>query len=93
MSGRSPRIERGRQDLAELGGSSALTSKNWRSLVQQLEAKKLQSRRHIHGFRRFLLRGLHRVSLEIGRLSLAHHLLKKAANDQNRSHSGSGRTS
>lgn len=31
------------------------------------------------GFRRFLLRGLYKVSLEIGWLSLAHNLLKKAA--------------
>lgn len=45
------------------------------------------------GFRRFLLRGLHKVNLEVGWLSLAHNLLKKAANDQNRSHSGAGITS
>ncbi|MGG3507941.1 transposase [Paenibacillus lautus] len=45
------------------------------------------------GFRRFLLRGLHKVSLEVGWLSLAHNLLKKAANDHNRSHSGVGITS
>ncbi|MCK9860875.1 IS1182 family transposase, partial [Paenibacillus sp. ATY16] len=31
------------------------------------------------GFRRFLLRGLPKVSLEVGWLSLAHNLLKKAA--------------
>jgi len=31
------------------------------------------------GFRRFLLRGLAKVSLEVGWLSLAHNLLKKAA--------------
>ncbi|WP_053377317.1 IS1182 family transposase [Paenibacillus sp. FJAT-27812] len=36
------------------------------------------------GFRRFLLRGLAKVSLEVGWLSLAHNLLKKAAMDQNR---------
>ena len=36
------------------------------------------------GFRRFLLRGLPKVSLEVGWLSLAHNLLKKAAVDQNR---------
>jgi transposase len=35
------------------------------------------------GFRRFLLRGLPKVSLEVGWLSLAHNLLKKAAIDQN----------
>ncbi|WP_367649509.1 transposase [Paenibacillus sp. NEAU-GSW1] len=35
------------------------------------------------GFRRFLLRGLPKVSLEVGWLSLAHHLLKKAAKDKN----------
>ncbi|WP_445376007.1 hypothetical protein [Paenibacillus apis] len=31
------------------------------------------------GFRRFLLRGLYKVSLEVGWLSLARNLLKKAA--------------
>ncbi|MUT68013.1 transposase, partial [Paenibacillus sp. NEAU-GSW1] len=36
------------------------------------------------GFRRFLLRGLPKVSLEVGWLSLAHHLLKKATKHQNR---------
>jgi hypothetical protein len=36
------------------------------------------------GFRRFLLRGLPKVSLEVGWLSLAHNLLKKAAIDWNR---------
>ncbi|WP_372239019.1 transposase [Paenibacillus sp. FSL A5-0031] len=36
------------------------------------------------GFRRFLLRGLPKVSLEVGWLSLAHNLLKQAAIDQNR---------
>ncbi|WP_338553978.1 transposase [Paenibacillus sp. KS-LC4] len=34
------------------------------------------------GFRRFLLRGLPKVSLEFGRLSLAHNLLTKATIDQ-----------
>jgi hypothetical protein len=34
------------------------------------------------GFRRFLLRGLPKVSLEVGWLSLAHNLLKKAAIDE-----------
>lgn len=34
------------------------------------------------GFRRFLLRGLPKVSLEVGWLSLAHNLLKKAAIDR-----------
>ncbi|MBE1440988.1 hypothetical protein GGC63_000405 [Paenibacillus sp. OAS669] len=33
------------------------------------------------GFKRFLLRGLPKVSLEVGWLSLAHNLLKKAAVD------------
>lgn len=37
------------------------------------------------GFRRFLLRGLPKVSLEVGWLSLAHNLLKKSAVD-NRPH-------
>lgn len=36
------------------------------------------------GFRRFLLRGLPKVSLEVGWLSLAHNLLKMVAIDQNR---------
>ncbi|MBP2017280.1 hypothetical protein J2Z79_000663 [Symbiobacterium terraclitae] len=31
------------------------------------------------GFRRFLLRGLSKVTLEVGWLALAHNLLKKAA--------------
>jgi hypothetical protein len=35
------------------------------------------------GFRRFLLRGLPKVCLEVGWLSLAHNLLKKAAIDLN----------
>jgi IS5 family transposase len=35
------------------------------------------------GFRRFLLRGLPKASLELGRLSLAHNLFKKATIDQN----------
>ncbi len=34
------------------------------------------------GFRRFLLRGLPKVNLEVGWLSLAHNLLKKAATDR-----------
>ncbi|MFB9328495.1 transposase, partial [Paenibacillus aurantiacus] len=34
------------------------------------------------GFRRFLLRGLPKVSLEVGWLSLAHNLQKKAAVDR-----------
>jgi len=33
------------------------------------------------GFKRFLLRGLSKVSLKVGWLSLAHNLLKKAAID------------
>ncbi|GIQ68567.1 IS1182 family transposase [Xylanibacillus composti] len=36
------------------------------------------------GFRRFLLRGLTKVSLEVGWLSLAHNLMKKAKIDQKR---------
>lgn len=34
------------------------------------------------GFRRFLLRGLPKVSLEVGWLSLAHNLMKKSVVDQ-----------
>ncbi|WP_178382711.1 transposase, partial [Paenibacillus sp. P46E] len=34
------------------------------------------------GFRRFLLRGMEKVTLEVGWLCLAHNLLKQAANDQ-----------
>lgn len=37
--------------------------------------------KHNRGFRRFLLRGLTKVTLEVGWLSLAHNLLKKAAMD------------
>ena len=36
------------------------------------------------GFRRFLLRGLSKVSLEVGWLCLAHNLLKQAALSQQR---------
>jgi len=42
------------------------------------------------GFRRFLLRGLRKVSLEVGWLSLAHNLLKKAAIDHNREMAAKG---
>lgn len=35
------------------------------------------------GFRRFLLRGLSKVTLEVGWLSHAHNLLKQATTDQN----------
>jgi hypothetical protein len=34
------------------------------------------------GFRRFLLRGLTKVSLEVGWFSLAHNLLKQVATDR-----------
>ncbi|MEK3699766.1 transposase [Paenibacillus sp. FSL R10-2199] len=36
------------------------------------------------GFRRFLLRGMEKVTLEIGWLLLTHNLLKQATNDQKR---------
>lgn len=36
------------------------------------------------GFRRFLLRGMENVTLEVGWLSLAHNVLKLAATDQKR---------
>jgi hypothetical protein len=36
------------------------------------------------GFRRFLLRGLQKVSIEVGWLSLAHNMLKKSVIDQKR---------
>ncbi|MBM7111787.1 Transposase DDE domain protein [Brevibacillus laterosporus] len=42
------------------------------------------------GFRRFLLRGLPKVSLEVGWLSLAHNLLKKAAVDQKQAMTAQG---
>ncbi|AKG37723.1 transposase [Paenibacillus durus ATCC 35681] len=42
------------------------------------------------GFRRFLLRGLGKVSLEVGWLSLAHNLMKKYAVDQNAKPAGQG---
>ncbi|MHA0856533.1 hypothetical protein ACH8E3_06580 [Paenibacillus sp. CMAA1364] len=35
-------------------------------------------------FRRFLLRGMQKVTHEIGWLSLAHNLLNQVANDQKR---------
>ncbi|WP_410514248.1 transposase [Paenibacillus sp. BR2-3] len=34
------------------------------------------------GFRRFLLRGMDKVTLEVGWLSLAHNLLKQAATNR-----------
>jgi transposase len=40
------------------------------------------------GFRRFLLRGLPKVSLEVGWLSLAHNLLKRAAVETSRQQMG-----
>lgn len=40
------------------------------------------------GFRRFLLRGLPKVKLEVGWLSLAHNLLKRSAADNNRTKNG-----
>ncbi|MEI2394086.1 transposase [Paenibacillus phytohabitans] len=36
------------------------------------------------GFRRFLLRGMEKATLEIGWLLLTHNLLKQATNDQKR---------
>lgn len=45
------------------------------------------------GFRRFLLRGLRKVSLEVGSLSLAYNLLKKAVIDQKREKGSAGMTS
>lgn len=42
------------------------------------------------GFRRFLLRGLPKVSLEVGWLSLAHNLLKKQAVDLKTKRTGQG---
>ncbi|MFD0675245.1 IS1182 family transposase [Cohnella sp. GCM10027633] len=42
------------------------------------------------GFRRFLLRGLPKVSLEVGWLSLAHNLLKKASIDRKREQEAQG---
>ncbi|WP_253944723.1 hypothetical protein [Paenibacillus sp. NEAU-GSW1] len=44
------------------------------------------------GFRRFLLLGLSKVSLEVGWLSLAHNLLKKAAIDEKDRNRGAGIT-
>lgn len=45
------------------------------------------------GFRRFLLRGLDKVSLEVGWLCLAHNLLKKLAIDQKRKRDEAGNAS
>ncbi|OKP80625.1 transposase [Paenibacillus helianthi] len=67
-----------------------------RQLLQSEEGYRLAVRRMIEpesvfgqlknnrGFRRFLLRGMEKVTLEVGWLSLAHNLLKQAANDQKR---------
>ncbi|WP_339272128.1 transposase [Paenibacillus sp. FSL W8-0187] len=43
------------------------------------------------GFRRFLLRGLTKVSLEVGWLSLGHNLLKQEATDQKARNGGARR--
>ncbi|MGG3311867.1 transposase [Paenibacillus lautus] len=43
------------------------------------------------GFRRFLLRGLTKVSLEVGWLSLAHNLLKQEATDRKARNGGARR--
>ncbi|MBT2763178.1 transposase, partial [Paenibacillus sp. ISL-20] len=45
------------------------------------------------GFRRFLLRGLTKVSLEVGWLSLAHNLLKQEATDRKARNGGARITS
>nr|WP_267884705.1 transposase [Paenibacillus sp. IHBB 10380] len=42
------------------------------------------------GFRRFLLRGLQKVNLKVGWLSLAHNLLKQAAMVQQYQKAGQG---
>lgn len=42
------------------------------------------------GFRRFLLRGLQKVSLEVGWLCLAHNLLKKASMTEKRKRDKAG---
>ncbi|GAF10071.1 mobile element protein [Paenibacillus pini JCM 16418] len=47
----------------------------------QKQAREILNNR---GFRRFLLRGMEKVTLEVGWRSLAHNLLKQAANDQKR---------
>jgi hypothetical protein len=41
--------------------------------------------KHNRGFRRFLLRGLPKITVEWGLICVAHNLLKKAAVDQNKS--------
>lgn len=41
--------------------------------------------KHNRGFRRFLLRGLSKITVEWGLICVAHNLLKKAVMDQNRS--------
>lgn len=65
-----------------------------RALLHSEEGKQLSTRRmtevesvfgqikHNRQFRRFLLRGLPKVTLEVGWLCLAHNLLKKAAMDK-----------
>jgi len=65
-----------------------------REVLQSEEGYKLSVRRMIEpesvfgqmknnrNFRRFLLRGLPKVSLEVGWLSLAHNMLKWARNNQ-----------
>lgn len=70
-----------------------LAKQKARALLLSEEGRQLSVRRmtevesvfgqikHNRGFRRFLLRGLPKVTLEVGWLSLAHNLLKKAALD------------
>nr|WP_229521607.1 transposase [Paenibacillus monticola] len=41
-------------------------------------------RKNNRGFRRFLLRGMEKVTPQVGWLSLTHNLLKQATNDQKR---------
>ena len=35
--------------------------------------------KHNHGFKRFMLRGIHKVNVEVGLLAIAHNLRKKVA--------------
>lgn len=85
---REEQIQQG-SDLAELGEGTEWTGEKLETAIQKLEAQ-LQEKskdkplKNNRGFRRFLLRGLSKVTLEIGWLLLAHNLLKQATTDQKR---------
>jgi hypothetical protein len=81
------------EDLPELGNAAQITKPGYHVQIgvkRMIEPESVFGQmKNNRGFRRFLLRGLPKVSLEVGWLSLAHNLLKKAAIDGKRT-SGAG---